>query len=157
MCVLCVCVCCVVRVHTFAQSPGALSSAVPWHCAAHAQPSAWVQGFFLNAKSHVFFCAYIIFQHKKDSVLKKDSALKKDFYVIIMYVSNCTGRGWGYKECYCTKPTHERQCLYFAQVGYSATLARAHVHNFIQQGSLGFGTDPICTQWPSFLVAWCMR
>ena len=26
-----------------------------------------------------------------------------------------------------------------------------------QLHTLCLGTDPICTQWPSFLVAWCMR
>ena len=46
----------------------------------------------------------------------------------------------------------QRQCQ-----GTQPLWPSAHVHNFIHQGTLVFGTDRVCTQWPPFLVAWGMR
>ena len=99
--------------------------------------------FFLDAKS--YFLAFILFFSikkkdfalKKDSALKKrfcagkkDSALKKDCYMIIMYVStSCTG---GLQGVLLHQANPSEAMPVFCAVRYSATLARAHVHNFIQ-------------------------
>ena len=75
---------------------------------------------FLEMRNLIFLAVIFFFSIKKDSVLKKDSMLEtkitcKRRFLHDHHVCLKKLHGGVYKECYCIKPTHERQCLHFVQ------------------------------------------